>query len=406
MIWLPPRTEGERAFGTEARLLAMLPDGNNPRPRYARLSLDGLQSLNQVTLIFDPRDVTLLEAEVPPLSGSRLALALPNIVEDALLQDPAGCAIVAGPRVPGQDRRAIAVIDHGWLEFTVGAFERRGIRVKAAWPAQLALPIVDGQWSVAAVQQSLALRTAPAAGLGWVGADSAQRRAETVAAMLQAALLKYPRPKAIDAYIDDAEWHEPMLQAARQLQFEMRVFSLPVPGGSAIDLLAGRRDAARRWFAAVDWRSWRRPAALGAATVAVALLGLNLHWAVLAQEKRVLRDSLEQRFRATFPNAQVVVDPLLQMQRQVATLRAQAGQSGPDDFVPLLTRFSQALGPRALDALAGVEYRDGGLRVQFRPQQVETPAARDALREACARQGLRLQFDNERDPRATVRLQS
>jgi general secretion pathway protein L len=184
------------------------------------------------------------------------------------------------------------------------------------------------------------------------------------------------------------------------------VFSLPVPAAGAIDLLGGRRGATGRWISSIDWRSWRRPVALGSATLAVALLGLNLHWAVMAQEKRVLRDSLEQRFRTTFPNMPVVVDPLLQMQRQVATLRAQSGQSGPDDFVPLLTRFSQALGPRALDALAAVDYRDGGLRVQFRPQQVETAAARDALRDACARQGLRLQFDNERDPRATVRLQS
>jgi hypothetical protein len=35
---------------------------------------------------------------------------------------------------------------------------------------------------------------------------------------------------------------------------------------------------------------------------------------------------------------------VLQMQRDVAGLRTRAGQAGPDDFVPLLTRFALALG--------------------------------------------------------------
>jgi type II secretion system protein L len=73
------------------------------------------------------------------LSGARLAQAVPNIVEDSLLQDAASCAFVIGPPLDS-GRRLIAVIDRAWLEFTVGAFERRGMKVRAAWPAQLTLP--------------------------------------------------------------------------------------------------------------------------------------------------------------------------------------------------------------------------------------------------------------------------
>ncbi|HWS76628.1 MAG TPA: GspL/Epsl periplasmic domain-containing protein, partial [Quisquiliibacterium sp.] len=60
---------------------------------------------------------------------------------------------------------------------------------------------------------------------------------------------------------------------------------------------------------------------------------------------------MEQVFRDTFPSTQVVVDPLLQMQRQVAALRLSTGQSGPDDFLPMLARFAEALGPRATDGV-------------------------------------------------------
>ena len=128
--------------------------------------------------------------------------------------------------------------------------------------------------------------------------------------------------------------------------------------------------------------------------------------ATVAREKCALRGSLESPFLGAFPTAQVVVEPMLQVNRQVAGLRARSGQTGHEDFVPLLARFSQALGGSAPDALAAVEFRDGRLKVRFQPQRVDGRAAREQLRDACARAGLRLQFDNERDPTATVGLQT
>jgi hypothetical protein len=40
-----------------------------------------------------------------------------------------------------------------------------------------------------------------------------------------------------------------------------------------------------------------------------------------------------------------------------------------------------------------------------RAQHVVVHTAREALREACAKAGLKLQFDNERDPTAVVGVQ-
>ncbi|MCX7271854.1 MAG: type II secretion system protein GspL, partial [Burkholderiales bacterium] len=83
------------------------------------------------------------------------------------------------------------------------------------------------------------------------------------------------------------------------------------------------------------------PALLAGATAAVAVIGLNLHWAQLARERTELRQAMEAGFRQAFPKAQVVVDPLLQMRRQTAELRLRAGQDGPEDFLPLLLRFTR-----------------------------------------------------------------
>jgi general secretion pathway protein L len=177
----------------------------------------------------------------------------------------------------------------------------------------------------------------------------------------------------------------------------------PEEGG--IDLLSGRVAASRRMLSAFDVRAWRLPMAIAAACATAWLIGLNLHWIQMGREKDALRRSLESTFRSAFPTAQVVVDPLLQMNRQIADLRARSGQSGPDDFVPLMAQLGQALGPAGVDAIAGAEYREGRLKVRFQTQRVDGRAAREALRDACAKAGLKLQFDNERDPTAVVGVQ-
>jgi general secretion pathway protein L len=405
VVWLPPRSDGERAFGTEARLLAahLGPDG---QLRTSRMSLDAMQGVRQVRLVFDPRDVALIPAIVPALSGPRLAQALPNIVEDSLLQDAAGCAMVAGPPL-GDGRRTIAVVDRAWLEFTVGAFERRGISVRCALPAPFAVPMHPKGWSLACVHGGIALRTERWEGLGWPAGEDPAARAGALCALLETALLDRPRPESVAAWVDDEQaWAEPLAEAAARLGLEVSLSSLPVPplAANAIDLLGARAGAGRRMLQSFDWRDWRWPAGLATACLVAALVGLNLHWAAMARERQEIRAALEQRFRGAFPEAQVVVDPVLQMSRQVALLRARSGQSGPDDFMPLLGRFAQAIGPRANDAVAAMEYRDGVLRVRFQPQRVEGRAVREQLVTTLSRHGLQLRFDNDRDPSATVAI--
>jgi general secretion pathway protein L len=250
VVWLPPRADGERAFGTEARLLATVSDGAGSL-RYARVSLDGMPPARSVRLVFDPRDVTLIPATVPALSGSRLAQALPNIVEDSLLQDPSTCAMVAGPRLD-DGRRVIGVIDRDWLEFTVGAFERRGMRVRSAVPAQLAVPLQPDQWSLACVHGGLALRTGELEGLGWSAGPDAEFRTEAVVAMLGTSLADVPKPASIAVHAEDTSWREPLERASRRLDIPFTVSGLPLPDAAGVDLLGARAGAGRRMLQSFD----------------------------------------------------------------------------------------------------------------------------------------------------------
>ena len=464
IVWVPPRAIGERAFATEPVLLAMLPVavsdkvggaanpggvpvtvfGSASTARYVRVSLDALPVLKTATLVFDARDVNLLQVVVPALSGARLQQALPNVVEEMLLQDPQSCAYAVGPRVGADGQRLVAAIDRGWLEFVVGAFERRGIAVQGAWPAQLALPVGADRTALACLNDGLALRTGLLDGIGWSASSDADSRAEAIVALLASACppsAPFAAPAAdagagpaagpaaaegeavvglaarelpsepprlrrrLAVFVEDASWQTPVLKAASRAGFDADIRALPFPLPAPVDLLAARRgSAAGRWFAAIDWRAWRSAATFAGASIAAALLGLNLHWGALAQERAALKAQTERTFRQAFPNTPLVVEPLMQMQREVAGLRTRAGQAGPEDFLPLLTRFSLALGAQGADSMASVEYREMRLRVRFQPGFFEARSAREILVRDSQRQGLSVKFDGEREPTATVAL--
>ncbi len=393
--------------------------------RYTRLSLDALPSVRQATLIFDARDVTLIHIKLPPLSGVKLRQALPNAVEDRLLQDPQSCLFAMGPAVASGEARLVAVTDKSWLDFVVGAFERRGIHITRAIPAQLAAPFDADTASVICAQDGLALRTALHDGLGWTAGEDKNNRIDALGSALATVLIPpgetadlnevadaagEARPAGLPAHkivalVEDDSWLYPVTTVAKRLNLPVEFEPLPIPEPSVVDLLDGRGGSSvGRKIADIDWRAWRLPAGLAAACLAVFLLGINLHWGKLASEKAELRAEMERRFRETFPKSTTVVDPLLQMEREVARMRAGAGQTGPEDFLPLMTRFSQALGGQADDALTSLEYRDGRLLVSFQPSLVAARSVREKLQQSCKQVGLNLRFEPGKDALATVEV--
>ena len=136
-VWVPPRSTGERAFANEPCLIAMSPSPDGAQMRWSRSSLEALPAMKTTVLLFDARDVTLIPVKLPPLSGTRLMRALPNLVEDALLQDVNSCAIALGPRV---DMFPIIGIADIYQRFpNVGKFMER-VKARPSWAASAFRP--------------------------------------------------------------------------------------------------------------------------------------------------------------------------------------------------------------------------------------------------------------------------
>jgi general secretion pathway protein L len=405
IVWLPARASAPVAAPANGLAdTAALTVWRRPGVGPERCVLGTLKGVKEIVIVLDPRDVLLVTATVPPLTGTRLEQALPNLIEDALLQDPAACRIALGPEL-GEGRRVLGVVDREWYDLVVAGFARQGIRVAAAWPAPLAIPWREGTWSIAWVGSSLTIRLGPADGFG-IEAEIPNLES-SAAALLALAQTTIPFEGTVNLYADDTEALKVVQSAVRAAGLVGVTHSMPVPVPASIDLqqaVAGRSRQGRP-AVKVSWPRWRWTVALGALCAITAISCLNLQWGLMSKESAAIEAAIEQRVRTVLPARIPIVDASLQMQRRLDVARIRAGEPATDDATALLTRLAAALGPRAMDALISADYRDGRLRVRFQPGWADAAAARESLREAAGRERLRLQFE-ERDPVAIVSLGS
>jgi general secretion pathway protein L len=408
VVFIPPRGDGQNRLGPGSELLAFAPG----EPDAKRLAIEDMlpnggpgKRSRSLILLADARDVVILPAKLPPLSGRKLRLALPHVIEEQVLQDPAALCIALGPKVDDV-HHLVGAMDRAWLEHVSAFFEKRGFKILHVWPLQLALPRRTNRISLAVVHDGLALR-AEAKTLAWHGGQDPIGRADAVESVLQALGPQATQGLAgVDAQLEDVRWTQAVQVACAANGLACETQSLSRPTDCAIDFLPALGDGRKQKGTRMEWSMWRWPVWLSAACLATFLLGLNLDWLRQLQEQSELKVLRERKFKQAMPNARTDAEPILQLKRHLASTRAQAGQSGADDFGPLLLRISGALGPKAIDALASVELRDSKLRLKFQPAMVDTDAARAALRDSFEKNGLRLVFDGERETSAVVSVKT
>jgi len=412
--------------------------GQVQRAGHAALAL--LPRANETRLIVAARDVLLLATTVPPLKGPKLRQALPNIVEDQLIQDPLGCHIALDPVALPDGRRVLAVVDRAWFRTICDAFAAAGHRRLSAVPATRCLPAprepaqapldapVDGE---AAKADAITLATAPAArptavaavlglattvepalveagalpvaagaprlelaiargALGEGFAAPASRAAGTLAALAgggDVELYELGEPGAEPRLASVGRADGPLLPGAQPLPFDT----------FARRALAERFDLCQFEFESQPWRfdratmkRLRVPIVLVAATLGVAVIGMNLHWWKLSRERDALSAQITETLLSAFPKTTTVLDPPAQMQRQLDQLRLAAGELSPNDFLALSSGLSRSMGALPLNGIASLDYHDRRLDVGFKPEVKVDPDFPQRL----ARNGLAGEVDS------------
>ncbi|KVE35026.1 type II secretion system protein GspL [Burkholderia sp. TSV86] len=458
IVLLPPR---EPAVPLQEWQWPELPfalvDKSGHAQRAGRASLALLPQAATTVLVVAARDLLLLEQTVPPLKGPKLKQALPNIIEDQLIQDPQGCHIAVDPTAAADGRRVLAVIDRAWFRFIVDAFTAAGHRHLRAVPATRCVPqqqraaaraeadAVQGaprEHAAAAVAHDAALGTAAGAAgsalappsvdntvsgepmldaqlhepivalvLGLATTASAPSLAEESAdaapltaaaprvelALARGALgegFAAPLPAVaatlealangtpLELYELGEPGAEPQLASARPLD-DKRL----VPGAAiwpfdafARRALDERFDLCQFEFEFAPWRfdratltRLRVPIALAAASLVVAVIGVNAHWWKLARERDALSAQITETLLTAFPKTTTVLDPAAQMTRQLDQLRIAAGELSPNDFLSLASGLARSLGPLPPNGIASLDYHDRRLDVGFKPETKVDP---------------------------------
>ncbi len=337
---------------------------------------DAIGKVQRVVLLIAASDVTLLRVQVPPLSPSRLRSALPNLVEDQLMSDPAECTIVAGPGTDGV--RTVAVVNRGWLDILADTMVSFGATHINAFPAQLCLPWQPevATAAVAAYEQNLevTLRLSEYEG---IGLPTVPEHPEAVASEVIETLCMLVPEAPITLYVPQAEvpiyrdTADAMLTQGERITVHAENWVRWIEGVASAtpDLLSDRNAATAANF---DWRPWRWPLVLVAVVLLINIIGLNVDWWRMKSEAAALNTSMIQTYKSTFPKEPVVLDPVGQMKQKIATAQHQAGQLSSDDFIALVAAFGEAWEPlsqnaeRKPPALASLEYRDHSLLVHFK----------------------------------------
>ncbi|MDE2259148.1 MAG: hypothetical protein KGK17_02340, partial [Betaproteobacteria bacterium] len=320
--------------------------------REGQAPLGELPHAAQTILVMAAPDVLLIEAGWPhleTLSRARMREALPNLLEESLIQSVEHCHFALGARDAARNVVTVAVVDLAWMRFIHESFVGAGLNALKIIPAQLQQP----QGSLQAVSVRLGQGDAPEERLrviSWRGGLQSGwglRLAEQ----------------------DDGWQGLPQLPAGTVLQVAPGLRSWALGGmeaGATIDLcqfefaapLGGLLERLRPWHPTLRL--------LGLALL-LQLLALNGYWAKLAWQKHGLTQSMQVLARDTVPNAPQDLAPALALKRALENQRLGQGGALPGDFSVLASRLATLLANEPGEVLQQLDYRDESLFLRFKP---------------------------------------
>lgn len=323
-----------------------------------------------------PGDTLLTRAQLPTRSRARILQALPYALEDQLLDEPENLHFAYVREPNGQ--LAVAVTQRARLDRWLDLLKSAGIRAASLSPGNLALPLYPDAWSVAVVDQEIWVRSGMHSGFvcaATLGAPpllaTALKEAAAQGAAPQQLIFMAP-PPALDLDEWAAALNVPLVAHAEDF---WRLAQPP-----ALSLLQSDYGHAAHFR---QITRPLRPAALMLGIWIVAVLALDIaEWARLRYEHNANVAEMRAIFQSSFPEVKTVLDPAVQMQRQLEALQSRGGGAG--DLLPLLSRIAPTLqNQQGRVKLNSIKYNERSLTLDLAlPDYQALDAMKNALQAA------------------------
>lgn len=349
-IFLPPadRPAADMRFGW------MLFDARGEVLREGESVASDIPRAAVAEAVLPAQRVLFARLKLPRVNAATIRELLPYAVEDRLLADPAQIHAVAGV-TNARGETVVEVVDRDWLLAMLDALGRSRLAVRSAWCESELAERTAGEWHVV-----------------WGGARGMLVDDEGVAATfdpsdalplalriaLDEAAARGERPRALRVHAESGAAFPDLVRWSAEagvpcIAADPWERQRPRRPRAPVELLQG--ELAPR--GALALRLPRRAAILAAIILGVQLAFTALDAWQLEREHRALEARREALFREAFPEARVVVDPELQMARNLGELRRTRGIAGGDDFLLQLTRAAQS----STSPVRGVDFANGRL---------------------------------------------
>jgi len=339
--------------------------GDKGEPAHGESPLSGLpRGANRIELIIPAPEVLITHARLPPAARRSTGSVLAFAIEERTASEPDANQVSWLGTLADDD--VLAVLDGPGLGRWSSALAKVGIRSYEVHSEMLLLPWVPGEWSLAWNGQEGFIRTG---NLDAAATDSGDRASPPMALrlMLERSESNDGRPSAIALYtpaeeaLPDVEAWQESLGVPIRLAGTWDWRSAVVGEGVA---LAQERA---RWHTLPGAASQLRAAAwIAGIALALHALALVADWTLLSVEQRSLRRQMDAQFRATFPEAVAVVDPLLQMRRKLAEARHAAGHPDAGDFLPMIEKVAPEVKDLPAGAVRILSYEAGRLTLELK----------------------------------------
>jgi general secretion pathway protein L len=317
----------------------------------------------RVQLVIPAPQVFFTRVRLPSAARRRAGPMLAFAVEEEIAGEPDSNQVswlgLAG------DADAVAVLNRDGLKRWLDALDGIGIGTREVHCETLLLPWIAGEWSLAWDGREGYVRTGELEG---AATDCGDRVTPPISLrlMLDEAKARGTRPATIavfttapDAAPDPDTWQRELGVAVRPAgTWDWRT----APPRAGASLLQHRQ----RWPGLSGLLPRLRPAAwIAGAALLIHVTALVADWALLASEQRTLRQGMEAKFRAVFPDAVAVVDPALQMRRKLAEARHLAGLPDSGDLLPMIEKAAAGLRDLPAGSLRTVSYESGRLTFEL-----------------------------------------